>query len=66
MAEVKLGELYKVVIIESERGWKTEVIESKYFETKLEALEFVVDYNKRLTKAYVPDYYVMALYVGGV
>jgi len=66
MAEVKIGELHKVNIIESERGWKTEVIESKYFETKLEALEYVIEYNKKLTKAYVPDYYVMASYMGKI
>jgi hypothetical protein len=34
MAEIKIDELHKVHIIESERGWKTEVIDKIYFPTK--------------------------------
>ena len=65
MAQCTLKDFYKVNIIESERGWKTEVIEKKYFETESEAKEFCREFNGKLLDE-VPDYYIIAQYIGKV
>jgi hypothetical protein len=65
MPEIKLTAAYKVIIIESERGWGTKVDEVKYFDSEGDAIRFVNDYNKDLP-AHVPDWYMMARYEGQV
>lgn len=49
-----------VDIIESERGWGRDLLETKEFESIQEATRFVVSYNSRNNKAIVPDYYTYA------
>ena len=45
MAEVKVGTLYRVDIIESERGWGQKLDEIKYFDNEPEARAFCKIYN---------------------
>lgn len=68
MAEVKLNTpLYRVDIIESERGWGSKIDETKYFDNREEALKFVETYNRtHNTSATVPDWYMRADYVGKI
>jgi len=65
MPEIKLKTAYKVIIIESERGWGTKIDEVKYFDNETEARRFVDEYNRDLP-AHVPDWYMMARYEGRV
>ena len=51
---------FKVLIIESERGWGQRVDETKYFDTKEEAEKFIEDYNKQNNEDKVPDWYMYA------
>lgn len=66
MAEIKNPQkLFRVDIIESERGWGYKIDETKYFDSDEEAKNFVSDYNKRYnTSTVVPDWYMVAVYVG--
>lgn len=66
MPEVKVQNLYKVEIIESERGWGQKVDDVKYFDNEKEAKEFVKQYNSTNTKTTVPDWYMYASYIGQV
>lgn len=67
MAEVKVGSLHKVVIIESERGWGSKVDEVKYFDTKESADTFIAEYNKDENfGGPTPDWYMIARYEGRV
>ena len=67
MAEVKLNKpLYQVNIVERERGWGSKVDETKFFDNKEEAEQFVINFNKRNTSTVVPDWYMMAEYVGKI
>ena len=47
--------MWKVQIIESERGWGQRVDEVKTFETYEEAKEFQMDFNKENDKDHAPD-----------
>ena len=54
---------YKVVIIESERGWGQRIDEVKLFrgeDAKKDADEFVKNYNADNNLPYVPDWYMYA------
>lgn len=51
---------YKVVIIESERGWGQRVDEVKIFESNSEAEQFVNDFNAKNTLSHTPDWYMVA------
>lgn len=51
---------WRVVVIESERGWGTKVDEIKRFATKEEALAFQRDFNKDNTASTAPDWYMQA------
>lgn len=54
-----------VHLIESERGWGRKVDEVIKFDTEKEALDYCKDYNgKHNTKKEVPDWYMVAEYVG--
>lgn len=64
--EVKNVNLYKVVIMEYERGWAYKVNETKYFDTEASAKEFVREFNKCNTAATAPDWYKQADYIGKV
>jgi hypothetical protein len=67
MAEVKVGSLHKVEIIESERGWGSKVDEVKYFDTKESAEAFIAEYNKdEDLSGEVPDWYMIARYCGRI
>lgn len=57
---------YKVVIIESERGWGQKVEDELYYDNEEEAKAFVVKYNADLPDGPAPDWYMMAQYVGKV
>lgn len=66
MAEVKLQNIYRVDIIESERGWGSKLDETKYFDNELEARAFCTKYNASNTETIVPDWYMYADYRGKV
>jgi hypothetical protein len=55
---------FKVVIMESERGWGQKIDSVKYFEGEnaaQEAWDFADNFNKEDMKNYVPDWYMVAL-----
>lgn len=66
MPEIKLANAFKVIIIETERGWGTKVDEVKYFDNEGEARRFVSEYNADLPDGAAPDWYMMARYEGRV
>lgn len=66
MAEIKLGNIYRVDIIESERGWGSKIDETKYFDNEHEAQAFCKKYNASNTDEVVPDWYMRADYRGRV
>ena len=60
MAEVKIEKLYRVEIIESERGWGRRVDEVKFFDNFDEAQAFVDKYNSTNPPGPAPDWYMQA------
>lgn len=56
------GNLYKVTMMEFERGWGQRLIDVKYFTTESEAAAFCTEFNKDNTEAVVPDWYMVARY----
>lgn len=67
MPEVKIkGQLHRVEIMEYERGWGVTLDEIKFFDSKEDAEAFCADYNKDNTAKVVPDWYMVARYVGRV
>lgn len=66
MPEISIPVAYKVVIIESERGWGQKVDEVKYFDNESDALKFVEQYNADLPPGPAPDWYMIARYEGRV
>lgn len=66
MPEVKLGTVYRVDIIESERGWGQKIDEVKYFDNEPEAKAFVEEYNAQNPDGPAPDWYMQAEYRGRV
>lgn len=66
MSEVKLQKLWKVEIIESERGWGSKLDETKFFDNQREAEEFCKTYNAQNTETIVPDWYMYARVVGTI
>lgn len=54
------GPIWRVDIIESERGWGQKLDESIYFDNEPEAAQFVKEYNARNNKPTVPDWYMYA------
>lgn len=55
MAKTKFK--FKVIIIESERGWGQKIDEIKSFDTMEEAEKFIKDHNAQNTEETVPDIY---------
>lgn len=66
MSEVKLQKLWRVEIIESERGWGSKLDETKFFDNQKEAEEFCKTYNSKNTEKIVPDWYMYARVAGTV
>lgn len=52
--------MWKVTIIESERGWGQRVDEVKEFKTYEDAKKFQIEFNAQNDKDYVPDWYMVA------
>lgn len=59
--EYKENTMWKVAIIESERGYGQKINEVKEFETYEEAEEFVKEFNAKNDLDYVPDWYMVAM-----
>lgn len=55
---------YVVCIYEYERGWGSRLDGSRLFATKPEALAYVDEFNSKNTDTVVPDWYMVAEYVG--
>lgn len=53
--------MWKVTIIESERGWGSKVDSVESFETYEEAKKFQVEFNSQNTADVVPDWYMAAM-----
>jgi hypothetical protein len=66
MSEIIIGDVYKVEVIESERGWGSKIDEVKYFNTKEFAEKFVKEFNSANDKDVVPDWYMYAQYCGKI
>ena len=67
MSRVELKTVYRVDMIESERGWGQKLDETLYFDNEAEARQYAIDYNlTHNNKNYVPDWYIRAEYVGKV
>ncbi len=65
MPQVNLEPRYKVVIIESERGWGSKIDETLYFDNEAEARKYVKDYNDKYNPpGPAPDWYMLARYEG--
>lgn len=52
--------MWKVTIIESERGWGQKVDEVKQFESYKEAKQFQIEFNEENTALVAPDWYMVA------
>ena len=52
--------MFKVAIIESERGWGQKIDEVMTFPTKEERDAFIKEYNSKNDKKEVPDWYMYA------
>ena len=52
--------MWKVTIIESERGWGQRVDEVKEFKSYEDAKRFQLDFNKQNDEDFVPDWYMVA------
>jgi hypothetical protein len=57
---------YRVDLMEYERGWGSRVDEILYFDTEAEARKHCDDFNAKNTAKTVPDWYMIAEYVGKV
>lgn len=52
--------MWKVTIIESERGWGQRVDEVKSFSSYEEAKQFQLKFNESNNEDFVPDWYMVA------
>ena len=64
MARIIKPAVYRVDIIESERGWGSKIDDTLYFDNEAEAREYVADFNSKNTDLTVPDWYMVADYRG--
>jgi hypothetical protein len=60
MPELNLGEIWKVRIIESERGWGQKVEEVKFFDNQKDAATFAHEFNSANIEDHVPYWYMYA------
>ena len=51
---------YKVEVIARERGWGSEVLQTKYFKYLSQAKRFAHSVNKKNISPTAPDYYIQA------
>lgn len=66
MAQIDRPEAYRVDIIEYERGWGSKLDDTKYFDNETEARKYAADFNNKNTAKEVPDWYMIAEYIGKV
>lgn len=66
MPEIKPTEMYRVDIVEYERGWGSKIDETKYFDNAPEAKAYVAEYNSENPPGPAPDWYMQAEYKGKV
>lgn len=67
MPQIKPPFAYRVDIVEYERGWGSKIYETLYFDNEDEAKQYAVDYNAKYnTEDSVPDWYMVAQYIGKV
>ena len=66
MARIDRPRAFRVDLIEFERGWGSRVDDILFFDNEPEALKYVEDFNSRNTEKTVPDWYMIAEYVGQV
>ncbi len=64
MAQVTPQVLFRVDIIESERGWGQKIDETKYFDNEPEAIAFCKQYNAQNPDGPAPDWYMQVNYMG--
>lgn len=57
---------YRVDVIESERGWGQRLEDVKFFDTEIEAKDYIDEFNKDNNLDYVPDWYMYAKFYGSV
>jgi len=57
---------FKVIIIESERGWGSKIDRVLYFDNEQEAKDYCKEFNSKNTSEVVPDWYMYADYCGKV
>lgn len=63
----KPKDVYRVDIVESERGWGSKIDETIYFDNQAEARQYAIDYNKKYnTEQTTPSWYMYAQYIGAV
>ena len=56
---------FRVDIIESEAGWGSKVVDSKYFDTEIEARSWADIYNRKYNPpGATPSWYMIAVYEG--
>lgn len=66
MARIDRPRAFRVDLIEFERGWGSRVDDILFFDNEPEARKYVEDFNSRNTEKTVPDWYMIAEYVGQV
>jgi hypothetical protein len=66
MARIERPIVYRVDLIEYERGWGSKVDERIYFDNEAEARKYCEDFNAKNTAKVVPDWYMVAEYKGRV
>ena len=66
MAQIPKPVGYRVDLIEFERGWGSKIDETRYFDNEAEARAYVKHFNSENTAAVVPDWYMIAEYIGRV
>ena len=66
MARIDRPCAFRVDLIEFERGWGSRVDDILFFDNEPEARKYVEDFNSRNTEKTVPDWYMIAEYVGQV
>lgn len=52
--------MWKVTIIESERGWGQRVYSIENFDTYEKAKKYQINFNKQITELVTPDWYMVA------
>jgi hypothetical protein len=66
MARIEKPRGYRVDIFEYDRGWGSKLDETIYFDNEAEAQQYCTDFNAQNTSRTVPDWYMVADYVGPV